>query len=78
MDARPTQKKFAEEVGAEFTLLSDWEKEVSRRYGVLNEERGIARRTTFLIDKEGIIRRIDSGSDAIDIAGLKDACAQLQ
>jgi peroxiredoxin len=78
VDARPTQKKFAEEVGAQFSLLSDWEKDVSRLYGVLNEERGIARRTTFLIDKEGIIRRMDSGSEAIDIAGLKDACAQLQ
>ncbi len=78
MDARPTQKKFAEEVGAQFKLLSDWDKDVSRLYGVLNEERGIAGRNTFLIDKQGIIRRIDSGSDAIDIAGLKDACAQLQ
>ena len=78
VDARPTQKKFAEEVGAQFTLLSDWEKDVSRLYGVLNEERGIARRTTFLMDKEGIIRRIDSGSEAIDIAGLKETCAQLQ
>ena len=77
MDARPTQKKFAEEVEAQFTFLSDWEKDVSRLYGVLNEERGIAGRNTFLIDKEGIIRRIDSGSDAIDIAGLKEACAQL-
>lgn len=50
---------------------------MSRSYGVLNEERGIARRTTFLIDKEGIIRRIDSGRDAIDISGIKDACAQF-
>ncbi len=31
-----------------------------------------------LIDKEGIIRHIDSGRDAIDIAGVKAACAQLQ
>ncbi len=78
MDARPSQKKFAEEMGVEFTMLSDFGKSVSRLYGVLDEERGMARRTTFVIDKAGIIRHIDSGADAIDIAGVKAACGQLQ
>ncbi len=59
-------------------MLSDFGKSLSRLYGVLDEERGLARRTTFVIDKAGIIRHIDSGSDAIDIAGVKAACAQLQ
>ncbi len=78
VDARPSQKKFAEEMGVEFTMLSDFKREVSSLYGVLDEERGTSRRTTFVIDKEGIIRHIDSGRDAIDIAGVKAACAQLQ
>ncbi len=78
MDARPTQKKFAEEMGVEFTMLSDFSKSLSRLYGVLDEERGMARRTTFVNDKAGIIRHIDSGADAIDIAGVKAACGQLQ
>ncbi len=78
MDARPSQKKFAEEMGVEFTMLSDFGKSLSRLYGVLDEERGMARRTTFVIDKAGIIRHIDSGADAIDIAGVKAACGQLQ
>ncbi len=78
MDARPTQKKFAEEMGVEFTMLSDFGTSLSRLYGVLDEERGTARRTTFVIDKAGIIRHIDSGGDAIDIAGVKAACGQLQ
>ena len=78
MDARPSQKKFAEEMGVEFTMLSDFGKSLSRLYGVLDEERGMARRTTFVIDKAGIIRHIDSGRDAIDIAGVKAACGQLQ
>ena len=59
-------------------MLSDFGKSVSRLYGVLDEERGMARRTTFVIDKAGIIRHIDSGADAIDIAGVKAACGQLQ
>jgi peroxiredoxin len=78
VDARPSQKKFAEEMGVEFTMLSDFGKSLSRLYGVLDEERGMARRTTFVIDKAGIIRHIDSGADAIDIAGVKAACGQLQ
>ena len=78
MDARPTQKKFAEEMGVEFTMLSDFGKSLSRLYGVLDEERGLSRRTTFVIDKAGIIRHIDSGRDAIDIAGVNEACVQLQ
>ncbi len=59
-------------------MLSDFGKSLSRLYGVLDEERGMARRTTFVIDKAGIIRHIDSGRDAIDIAGVKAACGQLQ
>lgn len=59
-------------------MLSDFAREVSRTYGVLDEERGVSRRTTFLIDKAGVIQRIDSGRDAIDIAGIKQACGQLQ
>ena len=61
----------------QFRMLSDFTKKVSRSYGVLDEERGISRRTTFVIDKEGIIQRIDSGSAAIDIAGVKQTCGQL-
>ncbi len=61
-----------------YRRLSDFEKSLSRLYGVLDEERGMARRTTFVIDKAGIIRHIDSGRDAIDIAGVKAACGQLQ
>ena len=59
-------------------MLSDFGKSLSRLYGVLDEERGMARRTTFVIDKAGIIRHIDSGRDAIDIAGVKAACGQLK
>ncbi len=77
VDARPSQKKFAEELGVQYRFLADWpDKEISRRYGVLSE-RGFSRRTTFLIDKQGTIRRIDSGRDAMDLTGIKGACADL-
>ena len=77
MDAQPSQRKFAEELEAQYRFLADWpDRKVSRLYGVLSE-RGYAERTTFVIDKLGIIRRIDRGRDAMDITGVKETCARL-
>lgn len=42
--------------GVEYPLLSDINKEISRSFGVLKEEDGIAYRGLFLIDKEGVVR----------------------
>ena len=42
--------------GIEYPLVSDLNKQISRDYGVLIEEQGIAYRGLFLIDKEGVVR----------------------
>lgn len=42
--------------GIEYPIVSDLKKDISRNYGVLKEEDGVAYRGLFLIDKEGIIR----------------------
>ena len=60
-----------------FPLLSDFKRTVSHQYGILNEERGIAMRTTYVLDKDGIVRFIQQGSDAIDPSGAKLECARL-
>ena len=39
-----------------FPLLADITKQVSREYGVLLEDQGIALRGTFIIDPDGIVR----------------------
>jgi peroxiredoxin len=39
--------------GLPFRLGSDWMRDVSRTYGVLVEEQGFARRSTFVIDGDG-------------------------
>lgn len=78
VDAAPSQKKFAEELGASFRFLADFpERKVSQLYGVLSE-RGFANRVTFLVDKQGIIQRIDTGRDALEIEGLKSDCSRLK
>jgi alkyl hydroperoxide reductase subunit AhpC len=63
--------------GVQFPLLSDFKREASRAYGVLNEEGGYSNRVTFVIDKEGIIRNIESGSAAISVAGALSSCEAL-
>jgi alkyl hydroperoxide reductase subunit AhpC len=37
-------------------MLSDFKRDVARKYGVLNEQRFFANRAYFLIDKSGIVR----------------------
>jgi len=39
-------------------LIADTDNKISKAYGVYNEEKGRARRVTFIIDKDGIVRHI--------------------
>jgi peroxiredoxin len=77
-DNTPSQKRFAEDLKVSFPMLSDFAtRKVSKDYGLLNAERGIANRATFVIDKEGRIQHIEEGSGAIDVTGAANACARL-
>ena len=55
VDSSPVHKRFAEEQGYTFPLLADFwpHGEVARRYGVLQEDIGLALRGTFIVDKAG-------------------------
>ncbi len=61
-------KAFADAQGLTFPLLSDFNKETIREYGVLNEDmiglKGIAKRAVFVIDKEGVVRYKEVLDDA--------------
>jgi len=50
---------FAKSENADFPMLSDPTKDVARAYSVLDEQRGVANRWTFYIDKNGDIAAID-------------------
>ena len=75
VDSVSDQKEFARQNGVEFPLLSDSEREVSRKYGVLNESRGFANRATFVIDTQGKITSIELGGSAIDVSGALASCS---
>ena len=78
MDAAPSLKVFADQNGLTFPLLSDFKREVSAKYGVLNEERGFSNRATFVIDKEGKITAIEVGRTAIDVTAALNAWRALK
>ena len=59
-------------------MLSDHTGKVAQKYGVYLAEHHIASRTTFVVNKDGIIEHIDTGQDAIDITGAANACIRLK
>ena len=68
IDSPWVNARFAEETGAPFPILSDFNKETSAGYGVLNDNffgmRGVADRSAFLIDRDGVIRYAWTSADA--------------
>jgi peroxiredoxin len=78
VDSVPANREFAKQIEITFPLLSDFKRTVVKAYGVYNEEQGFGNRATFLIDKDGIIQKIDEGNVAIDPTTIVDACNVLQ
>lgn len=61
VDALQTLAKFKDDQQLNFTLLSDFNKDVSRLYDSIYETfgynmKGVSKRSAFIIDKEGIVR----------------------
>src|SRR6476469_9527437 len=58
-----TLKAFQDHEKLPFPLLSDFNKQAIRDYGVFNEDmiglKGIAKRATFVIDKDGIVQHAE-------------------
>lgn len=62
VDSVYTLKVFGQTYNLQFPLLSDFNKKVSRAYGVLDETwvawgyKGVAKRSTFVVDRKCILR----------------------
>jgi peroxiredoxin len=56
VDNLPSLREFKAKERMQVELLSDLKREVSRSYGVLDEERFVARRAYVLVDRQGIVR----------------------
>ncbi|MQA85613.1 MAG: redoxin domain-containing protein [Streptosporangiales bacterium] len=58
VDSMFSLRAFSEHDNLEFPLLSDFwpHGEVAKKYGIFDENLGVATRGTFIIDKEGVVR----------------------
>jgi mycoredoxin-dependent peroxiredoxin len=81
VDSTYTHRAWADAEHFEFGLLSDFWPHggVAKAYGVFNDERGIATRGTFIIDKDGVVRWkvVNPIPQARDIAEYTKALAAL-
>ena len=76
-----TLKAFHDHEKLSFPLLSDFNKQVIREYGVFNEDmiglKGIAKRAVFVIDKDGVVRHREVLEDARNEPDYQKALAAV-
>jgi len=84
VDSIPSHIAFARSIGGIHTypLLADFHPkgEVSKKYGVYNENKGHCERAIVIVDKQGIVRYIDVHviSEAPDNAQLIEVLRDLE
>jgi peroxiredoxin len=76
VDSPFTLAKFKEEQGLNFTLLSDFNKEVSTDYDAIYDNfigwmKGVSKRAAFIIDKEGIVKYVEVLESAGDLPNFE-------
>ena len=81
VDSVFSHRVWAEQNGFDFPLLSDYwpHGEVAQDYGVLNDESGAARRGTFIIDRDGVVRWqvVNDVPDARDLETYQSVLSTL-
>lgn len=56
VDSTATLGEFRKQLNIEADMASDFRRDVSRKYGILIEDRFYSNRAYFLIDRDGIVR----------------------
>jgi alkyl hydroperoxide reductase subunit AhpC len=82
-DSRFSHAAFAKARGFGFPLLSDIHRKAIAAYGVLDEERNVAYRSTFVVDREGVLRWGQAGDrtmvrDGREVLRVLDLVASLR
>ncbi len=83
VDSPATLNKFKEEQNLNFTLLSDFNKEVSIAYDCLYDNfigwmKGVSKRAAFIIDKNGIIQYVEVLENAGEVPNFEAISKTLQ
>ncbi len=76
------QMAFAERLGIDFPLLSDWDGAVADAYGVRYDSwkghRGVAKRSLFVVDETGVITYRWVTDDALVLPPVDDLVAAVR
>ena len=77
-----SQQAFAKSLGVDFPLVSDWNERVAPAYGVQYDvwrgHEGLAKRSLFAIDRDGIIRFAWVTEDALVMPDFDGAIEALR
>jgi peroxiredoxin len=75
------QMAFADKLGIDFALLSDWEGTTCAAYGVRYDSwkghKGLAKRSVFVMDRSGRITFRWYSDDALDLPGFDEVMAAI-
>jgi peroxiredoxin len=74
-DDTATLKKFKEKTKAPYPLLSDPEGKVASAWVGLMPVVKVAKRANFVVGKDGLVKEVVEGSDAIDPTAAVNACS---
>jgi peroxiredoxin len=84
VDSFFTLKEFKKAENLNFPLLSDFNKKTAAAYGALYDEffgmHGVAKRSAFVVDKDGVIRYaevLEKASDLPDFKAIEKTLASL-
>jgi len=83
VDSLHTLSKFKAEQNLNFSLLSDFNKDVSTAYGSIYEMfgynmKGVSKRSAFIIDKDGIVRYTEVLENASEQPNFKNITLTLE
>ena len=78
VDSVPSLREFKNKLQMKTELLSDFKRDISRAYGVLNEDRFYSNRAYFLINKLGILRWSHVESNNSDRRGNEEILAAMK
>lgn len=84
IDSFFVQKAFKDSQNLNFKLLSDFNKAASEAYGILQKDFfgmiGVAKRSAFVIDKEGIVRYaevLEDSSNTPDFIKIQEVLSEI-
>ncbi len=83
IDSPAANNAFAKEIKVTFPLLSDMNRKVLKQYGILkqydvkDEQYEWAQRTTFVVDKGGVIQHVEEGDSAVNPNNAVAVCLNV-